>query len=99
MITTSSPWLAFLTARLRLPSFSSRIPYRMVAPFYYLVASLTVHPVRYEEAVAEVDSRRSEAARSWLLSYNRNDVEATRAVRQWLGRGAGNPPRLEDLGP
>lgn len=55
--------------------------------------------VKYEEAVAGVDSRRAEAARSWLLSYNRNDVEATLAVREWLGRGAGDPPRVEDLGP
>lgn len=66
---------------------------------YYLVASLTVHPVKYEEAVAAVDSRRSAAARSWLLAYNRNDVEGMLAVRQWLGRGAGHPPRVEDLGP
>ncbi len=55
--------------------------------------------VQYEEAVAGVDSRRSEAARSWLLSYNRSDVEATLALREWLGRGAGDPPRVEDLGP
>lgn len=54
--------------------------------------------VKYEEAVAEVDSRRSELARNWLLAYNRNDVEATRAVREWLGRGADDPPRVEDLG-
>ena len=55
--------------------------------------------VRYEEAVAEVDSRRSGAARSWLLSYNRNDVEATLAVREWMARGADDPPSVEDLGP
>ncbi len=55
--------------------------------------------VKYEEAVAQVDSSRAGAARSWLLSYNRSDVEATLALREWLGRGADDPPRVEDLGP
>ncbi|MGA9775648.1 MAG: ribonuclease H-like domain-containing protein, partial [Candidatus Dormiibacterota bacterium] len=55
--------------------------------------------VKYEEAVADADSRRAQAARSWLLSYNRSDVEATLALREWLGRGADDSPSVEDLGP
>lgn len=55
--------------------------------------------VKYEEAVAEGDSVEIRAARNWLLTYNRNDVEATLAVREWLGRGADDPPSVGDLGP
>ena len=35
--------------------------------------------VKYDLAVAGDD-----VARRWLLTYNRGDVEATRAVREWM---------------
>jgi len=48
--------------------------------------------VRHDEAVDG-----SQAARGWLLTYNRNDVEATLALRDWLQEKAGTFPPIEDL--
>jgi RNase_H superfamily len=47
--------------------------------------------VKYDEAVA-VDSQAADPARDWILDYNRGDVEATSAIREWLtAEGSGWP--------
>ena len=47
--------------------------------------------VKYDEAVV-IDSQGAEAAREWILDYNRGDVEATSAIREWLtAEGSGWP--------
>ena len=38
------------------------------------------------------------AARSWLLTYNRNDVEATLSLREWMGHKARHAPGVDELG-
>jgi predicted RecB family nuclease len=37
--------------------------------------------LRYDQAVGAGSSDEREGARTWLLEYNRSDVEATRAIR------------------
>jgi predicted RecB family nuclease len=54
--------------------------------------------IRYDQAVG-TGTHAARAARHWLLAYNRNDVEATRALREWLDRDATGCPSIEDLGP
>jgi predicted RecB family nuclease len=51
--------------------------------------------VYYEQAVAPADPDLAEAARRWLLTYNRNDVEATASLRSWLGAQASECPSIE----
>ncbi len=52
--------------------------------------------VRYDHAVDPFSPDRGDA-RDWLLDYNRSDVEATLALRQWLDTQATAVPRVEGL--
>ena len=52
--------------------------------------------VRYDEAVSAADPVRAGAARAWLLAYNRNDTQATFALRDWLDRMANDLPPIEN---
>ena len=53
--------------------------------------------VYYEQAVSSADPDFAEAARRWLLTYNRNDVEATASLRSWLGAQARECPGIETV--
>ena len=54
--------------------------------------------IRYDQAVRVGEPLAARSARDWLLAYNRNDVEATRDLRDWLDRDATSYPSVEDLG-
>jgi predicted RecB family nuclease len=54
--------------------------------------------IYYDEAVSAGDSGAAEAARDWLLAYNRSDVKATFALREWLDHAATTCPSAETLG-
>ncbi len=55
--------------------------------------------VRYVEATSGSDPSLRGAARQWILDYNEDDVRATAALREWLDRGAGLLPSIEDAAP
>jgi hypothetical protein len=55
--------------------------------------------VRYDTATDPADAESAAAARAWLLDYNRSDVGATCALRDWLDKTASDYPAVEDLGP
>jgi predicted RecB family nuclease len=52
--------------------------------------------LRYDEAAGAVPVA-ADAAQRWLLDYNRGDVQATRALREWLDHEASACPSVEDL--
>jgi len=54
--------------------------------------------VKYDEAVA-VDSPAADSAREWILDYNRGDVEATAAIREWLSVEGSAWPEVDSRGP
>jgi predicted RecB family nuclease len=55
--------------------------------------------LRYDLAVGSDDPTERDGARRWLLTYNRGDVEATLALRDWLESGAGAIKGIESLEP
>ena len=53
--------------------------------------------LRYDLAVPGEDEHEREHARTWLLTYNQGDVEATLAIRDWLEHDGALQPRIESL--
>lgn len=53
--------------------------------------------VRYDAAVDDTAPPAAAAARDWLLSYNRSDVQATRSLREWLAGEASSCPSITSL--
>lgn len=54
--------------------------------------------VKFDAAIDQERPEAAEQARRWLLDYNRCDVEATRALREWLDRDASACPSVAGLG-
>jgi predicted RecB family nuclease len=55
--------------------------------------------LRYDVAIGSPSEAEREAARGWLLTYNRGDVEATLAIREWLDGDSGSIAPIESLDP
>jgi predicted RecB family nuclease len=55
--------------------------------------------VQYDIAAALEDSPERERARQWLLTYNRGDVEATLAIRDWLEGVGSEVPSITTVDP
>lgn len=55
--------------------------------------------VQYDIASGTDDTPDRSTARDWLLAYNRGDVEATLAIRDWLEGPAAELPSITSLGP
>jgi hypothetical protein len=55
--------------------------------------------VRYDIAVGAEGSAEQSTARDWLLTYNRGDVEATLAIRDWLESAATDLPSVASVEP
>jgi predicted RecB family nuclease len=53
--------------------------------------------VHYDTALDDRAPQAAAAARDWLLSYNRSDVEATRSLREWLDGDASLCPSIVAL--
>jgi predicted RecB family nuclease len=51
--------------------------------------------VMYDRAVAT--GLGPDQAKAWLLAHNRNDVSATRAIRQWMTQHSAAIPAVESL--
>lgn len=58
-----------------------------------------VSMLKYDTAVAAEDEAEGAEAREWLLAYNRGDVEATVALRDWLDANANSIRKIEDWVP
>lgn len=55
--------------------------------------------VRYDVAVGTQDTLDRQEARAWLLTYNRGDVGATLAIRDWLEEQGASLPSVTALEP
>jgi predicted RecB family nuclease len=53
--------------------------------------------VQYDTAVAGATEGDRAGARGWLLAYNRGDVEATLAIRDWLDLDGASVARIESI--
>jgi predicted RecB family nuclease len=53
--------------------------------------------IRYDAAVAGEDEGERDTARDWLLRYNRGDVEATLALREWMDHETSTIQSIEAL--